>query len=243
MGMSLTMLRAVIFDFDGVLVDSEPLHYQAFQEVLAPLGLSYSYERYVEHYIGFDDRDGFREAFGEAHLPLEAERLAQLLRAKARAFQRIVSRGVRPFPGALALVRDLSAHGVPLAIASGALRQEIAWILQALGIEQAFAIIVAADDVQQSKPHPETYQMALRNLQTAFESANIRSQNCLAIEDTANGILAARNAGLRCVAVTHSSPAASLQAADHTVESLAQLSFQCLATLLDAAPAQTLQPC
>jgi beta-phosphoglucomutase len=232
------MLRAVIFDFDGVLVDSEPLHYRAFQEVLVPLGLGYGYARYVEHYIGFDDRDGFREAFREARLPLDADRLAGLLRDKAQAFQRIVSKGVQPFPGALALVQDLSGHGVPLAIASGALRQEIAWILQAIGIEQSFSIIVAADDVQQSKPHPETYQMALRRLQTAFESANIRAHNCVVIEDTANGILAAKNAGLRCVAVTHSSPASSLHAADHIVGSLAQLSFQCLASLLDEHPGQ-----
>jgi beta-phosphoglucomutase len=228
------MLTAVIFDFDGVLVDSEPLHYRAFQEVLAPLGLGYSYERYVEHYIGFDDRDALLEVFRENRRRLDPDTLTELLHAKARAFLQTVSRGVTAFPGALGLVRDLVAHRVALAIASGALLQEIESILEGLGLRPAFPIIVAANDVQRSKPDPETYRVALQRLQAAYGAARSGVGNCVVIEDTPNGILAARQAGLRCVAVTHSSPAATLQAADCIVESLEQLSFQSLTRLLNS---------
>ena len=227
------MLTAVIFDFDGVLVDSEPLHYQAFQEVLAPLGLGYSYERYVERYIGFDDRDALREAFRVSNRRLDGETLAKLLQAKAQAFLKTAARGVQAFPGAVALVQDLVAHQVPLAIASGALRQEIEAILEGLGLRHAFPIIVAANDVQRSKPDPESYRVALQRLQATYGAARLGLGSCLVIEDTPNGILAAKQAGLHCIAVTHSSPAATLQAADCIVESLEQLSFQSLTRLLN----------
>ena len=154
------MLKAVIFDFDGVLVDTEPLHYRAFQEILAPLGLGYSYEHYVEHYIGFDDRDALREAFRAAGRALSGT-LSDLLRAKAKAFQRIVAQGVEPFPGALRLVGELVAERLPLAIASGALSHEIAMILSVLRLQEAFPIIISADQVERSKPDPETYQKVL----------------------------------------------------------------------------------
>ena len=159
------MLKAVIFDFDGVLADSEPLHYQAFQEVLVPLGLGHSYDRYLEHFIGFDDRDAFREVFREANLSLDEAALAGLIQAKSAAFKTIVAKGVRPFPGAVSLVADLVRNDVPLAIASGALKDEIRLILMALRLESAFSIIVAADDVKRSKPDPESYQLVYERLQ------------------------------------------------------------------------------
>ena len=226
------MLKAVIFDFDGVLADSEPIHYQAFQEVLGPLGLGHSYERYAEHFIGFDDRDAFREAFREASRSLDESTLAGLIRAKSIAFRDIVARGVRPFPGAVALVHDLVQHRVPLAIASGALHEDIRLILEVLFLESAFPIIVAADDVQRSKPDPETYQLAFERLQGRSGNNAFDRHNCLAIEDTATGIQAAKKAGLFCVAITHTAPASSLAAADHVVTSLEQLNFQVLVQVI-----------
>jgi beta-phosphoglucomutase len=226
------MLKAVIFDFDGVLADSEPIHYQAFQEVLVPLGLGHSYERYVAHFIGFDDRDAFREAFREANRSLDEPTLTGLIRAKSLAFRDIVARGVRPFPGAVALVHDLLQHRVPLAIASGALHEDIRLILEVLALESAFPIIVAADDVQRSKPDPETYQLAFERLQGKSGSNAFDRHNCLVIEDTATGIQAAKEAGLFCVAVTHTAPSDSLSAADHVVTSLEQLSFRVLVQVL-----------
>jgi len=227
------MLKAVIFDFDGVLVDTEPLHYRAFQEILAPLGLGYSYERYVEHYIGFDDRDALREAFRAAGRALDSRTLSDLLRAKAKAFQRIVTQGVEPFPGALRLVGELVGERLPLAIASGALSHEIAMILSVLGLQEAFPIIVSADQVERSKPDPETYERVLFLLRQAPGGEALEARNCAVIEDTPAGIEAAKAAGLYCIGVTHSYPAAALPKLDHVVESLEQLNFLKLRDLLN----------
>ncbi len=102
------ILKAVIFDFDGIIVDTEPIHYKAFQEVLNPLGLGYPWGEYLEHYIGFDDRDAFREVFRAAARELDEQRLDSLINEKADVFERIVSEGVRTYPGAVELVRSLS---------------------------------------------------------------------------------------------------------------------------------------
>jgi HAD superfamily hydrolase (TIGR01509 family) len=225
-------LNAVIFDFDGVLADSEPLHYQAFQEVLVPLDMGHSYERYLDHFIGFDDRDAFREAFREADLSLTEMALADLIRAKSAAFTRIVAKGVHPFPGAVSLVADLVRHQVPLAIASGALRQDILIILKALHLESIFTIIVAADDVKRSKPDPESYQLAYEQLKSLPGKNTLRRRDCLVIEDTATGIEAAKCAGLFCVAVAHTTAADSLDAADYVVSSLEELTYAVLAQAL-----------
>jgi beta-phosphoglucomutase len=232
------MLKTAIFDFDGVLVDTEPLHYRAFQEVLGPLGLGHSYDRYLEEFIGYDDRDAFREAFRDAGRTLDALFLAELMEAKARAFMRIVARGVQSFPGAGALVHSLVHHGVGLAIASGALRHEIDMILAALGFQTAFPVIIAADDVGRSKPDPETYLSALERLGVRHGNGTAEPPGCLAIEDTPAGVASAKAAGIPCIAVTHSFPAASLAEADWVVDSLKHLNFGRLSQWLAARSRQ-----
>ncbi len=225
-------LKAVIFDFDGVLVDSEPLHYQAFCDVLRPLGLAHSYDVYVERYIGFDDRDALRAIFEDAGRALESDLFERLLRDKEAAFQNIVSQGVVSFPGAKELVENLYRAGLPLAIASGAKKEEILLILKSLQMLHAFSVIISADDVQKGKPHPETYQKALEgllathpSLPRAPEDDGSSAQGVLVIEDTPTGIQAARSAGLFVVAVAHTYPPADLQQAHWVVPRLADLSL------------------
>ncbi len=190
-------LKAVIFDFDGVLVDSEPLHWQAFCEVLKPLGLAHSYDVYVERYIGFDDRDAIRAIFRDAGRLLDNDRFDQLVRAKEAAFWKIVEKGVVPFPGAKELVDELLQAGLPLAIASGAKGNEIRRILDSCGMHPAFPIIVSADDVAAGKPHPETYQRAVAGLVSRYPALRSDSgsdgaspQGIVVIEDTPTGIQA-----------------------------------------------------
>ena len=91
-------LQAVIFDCDGILVDTEPLHYQAYQEVFTPLGLGFDYDHYLESYIGFDDREAIVEVYREAGRPLGADQLAALIEAKGKALLQIISRGIATFP-------------------------------------------------------------------------------------------------------------------------------------------------
>lgn len=220
-------LKAVVFDCDGVLVDTEPLHYQAFQEILQPLDLGFDYDHYLKHYIGFDDRDAFIEAFREGNRPLDAETLHSLIEAKGNALLRIIANGVSSFPGVTALVHELAAGGIPLAVASGALRHEVELFLKVLGLEDAFSVIVAADDVSRSKPDPETYLAALKRLQTGLGSNHADPTRCIAIEDTPTGIQSAKAAGLFVIGVTNSFPAQEIrEVADLVVQSLEEITLE-----------------
>ncbi|WP_243371311.1 HAD family phosphatase [Geotalea sp. SG265] len=213
------MPAAVIFDFDGIIVDTEPLHYKAFQEVLVPLGLGYSWEEYVGHYIGFDDRDAFREAYAAGGKALDADELSMMIGKKAAAFNCIIAAGVTPFPGVVELIRTLKGT-CPIGLCSGALASDIAPILQQLHIGGVFDILVTADEVAASKPDPESYQLAVKRLAEAFPALSIAPARCLAIEDTPAGIASATAAGLKVLAVTNSYPEEKLGAAARVVESL-----------------------
>ena len=214
--------EAVIFDFDGVIVDTEPLHYSAFQRTLEPLGLHFTWEEYVETYIGFDDRDAFRYAFSSLGTPLSPEGLHDLIEQKALFFAEVIRSGVSAYPGVLDLISHLHARKSPLAICSGALRADIDPILSMLGITDCFDVIVTADDVAASKPDPECYLLAFQRLQSAHHCSFTKAAT-LAIEDTPAGISAAKAAGLLVCAVTNSYSADRLDQATFVTESLSLL--------------------
>jgi len=213
-------IEAVIFDFDGVIVDTEPLHHAAFQQTLEPLGLHFTWQEYVETYIGFDDRDAFRHAFSAKDMLLNQETLHRLIDRKASAFNEIIRSGVTAYPGVVALINLLHINKIPLAICSGALRSDIDPILAMLNIADYFKVIVTADDVAASKPDPECYELAFQKLLSAH-TIPFSKETTLAIEDTPAGISAAKTAGLKVCAVTNSYPAARLEQATFVVESLA----------------------
>jgi HAD superfamily hydrolase (TIGR01509 family) len=225
------MLTAVIFDFDGIIVDTEPLHYKAFQKLLIPLGLGYSWQEYVDHYIGFDDRDGFREAFLAGGKSLDGAYLQELINGKAAAFQKVIAAGVEPFPGVVELVRAIAGN-LPLALCSGALRCDIEPILKQLALEDAFDAIVTADDVAASKPDPASYLLAVAKLQAAYPAATMTPATMIAVEDTPAGIASASGAGLQVLAVTNSYPAEKLHGASKVVDSLAGVDLAGLRLLL-----------
>ncbi|MGV8074287.1 MAG: HAD family hydrolase [Syntrophobacteraceae bacterium] len=226
-------LSAVIFDCDGVLVDTEPLHYRAFQEVLSPMGLGFGYEHYLKAYIGFDDRDAFLEAFREAGRSVEPDELEQIIKGKSLALQRITSNGISSFPGVVTLVRELIANKVPLAVASGSLHSEVEAFTTALGLRDAFRVIVAADDVTRSKPDPETYSKVLEKFRECQALKNLEPFSCVAIEDTPAGIESAKSAGLYVIGVANSYPIGRLRGlADHIVESLTELDYSHMVQLM-----------
>lgn len=216
------MFKAIIFDFDGVIVDSEPLHFRAFLRVARSLGITFDYQGYLRDYVGYDDRDAFRamlEANRQAELAHDPKQLADLCQRKAHAFEAIVNEGVDPIPGAVELVRE--AHGVlPIAIASGATRADIDLILARLDLADAFAVITTADDVPQSKPDPRTYRIAFERLAAAHPDAQLEPASCLAIEDTAAGIASARGAGLMTLGLNTLGDAGQLRDAQRVVASL-----------------------
>ena len=224
------MLAGVIFDFDGVIVDTEPLHYRAFQKILEPMGLGYDWDTYVADYLGFDDRDALREAFWSKGRQLGDDDLERLIGQKARAFLEIIAAGVVPYPGVLELIEEI-AGSLPLAICSGALRSDIIPVLQQFGLTDVFDVIVTADDVVVSKPDPASYRLAVERLAAVCPGRGIAPETCIVIEDTPGGIASAHGAGLAVVGVTNSYPADRLRGVVRVVESLEEISLDILKTL------------
>jgi HAD superfamily hydrolase (TIGR01509 family) len=224
------MLAAVIFDFDGIIVDTEPLHYKAFQDILVPLGLGYSWDDYLSRYIGFDDRDAFREAFRSGGRAIDDSLLRHLIDHKAEAFQGAIVSGMEPYPGVVPLIRSIAGK-MPLALCSGALPSDIHPILKQLGIDGAFDTIVTAADVKASKPDPESYALTVSRLGVLYPASGIVPEACLAIEDTPAGIASASGAGLMTLAVTNSYPEESLGCAVRVVPSLVGIDLEGLRLL------------
>jgi HAD superfamily hydrolase (TIGR01509 family) len=224
-------MKGVVFDFDGIIVDSEPLHYRAFQKVLDPIGVGYSWQDYVDRYMGFDDRDAFREAFRVRGHTLDDGKLAELIAAKAAIFHEVAAEGVVPYPGVVELVKSLAGK-LPLAICSGALRSDIEPVLVMLGIGDAFDCMVTAEDVAASKPDPASYRLAVQCLQKSFPEAAITAAETVAIEDTPAGIASARGAGMKVLAVSNSYPAEELAAADRIVAALSEIDVEELQQLV-----------
>jgi beta-phosphoglucomutase len=212
-------LQAVVFDFDGVIADSEPLHLRAYEDVLAPRGVTLTRQQYYDRYLGYDDAGVFEAVFRDRGLPLAVEDRDGLVAQKGRRYHELIDSAQILLPGALDCVRRLAAH-VPLAIASGALRPEIEVILRRAQIQDLFLAIVASGDTPHSKPAPDPYARAVDLLARARPDRVRERAACVAIEDSLWGIESARAAGLRTVAVTHTYTAADLPRADAIVDRL-----------------------
>jgi len=212
------VLLGVIFDFDGVLVDSERAHFESLKAALLEnCGLAISFSEYTEHYLAYDDCGGIRRALERNGRDAPPALVNELARKKGEAYEDRLSR--IPFlPGAKELVLGLGAAGVPLAIASGARRREIEVLLRSQGLLDMFSGIVAAEDVTRFKPHPEPYEKG-RLLIGAHRSG----PGVVAFEDSVPGLTSAKAAQLRVVAVTNSHPKERLALADWVVDSLAQV--------------------
>jgi HAD superfamily hydrolase (TIGR01509 family) len=223
------MLRALIFDFNGIIVDDEPIHFKLFQRVLGEEGITLTEEVYYARYLGFDDRGAFMAGFRENSRSLADEKLAELIDRKAAYYQQAIRDHVVIFPGVKKLIYEL-ATSVPLALASGALRHEIATILTTAGLLNYFQVVVSAEDVKQGKPEPEIFLTVLAKL-NAGVSQQIEPADCVVIEDSKEGIRGARRAGMKCLAVTNSHPAELLSEANAVVKSLEEVTLPFLQQL------------
>jgi beta-phosphoglucomutase len=207
--MPLRALQAIVFDFDGVIADSEMLHLKAYQQVLAAEGVAISNEEYFEHYLGYDDVGVFRALAKEKGLPLDEARMQSLIERKGERYESLAAAGDMLFPGAAEFIRTAAA-ALPIAIASGALTHEIEEVLERTGLRPLFPIIVGADQTGRSKPDPEPYRTAFERLR-ALTGRDLEPWRSVAIEDSEWGLVSARGADLRCVAVTNTYPAHELR--------------------------------
>lgn len=224
------MLRAIIFDFNGILVDDEPIHLEMFQKVLREEGLSLDESEYCSRYLGMDDRGCFRAFYQDHGRKLDEPFLAELVRRKAVYYRDTIEKRIIVFPGVKRLVPELSSR-FPLAIASGALRSEIEIILQKIALKDYFRAIASADDVTEGKPAPEIFLKALSLLNQRETVRPIQPAETLVVEDSKEGLLAAHRAGMKCLAVTNSHPAEELKKAEAIVRGLDEATIPFLESL------------
>ena len=224
-------LSAVIFDFDGVIADTEPLHFASFRQTLNEIGISLTESDYYANYLGYDDRGCFIAALTTHQRPLDSAALAQLMRRKAHAYLESVKDHLIIFPGVREFVREAAA-AYPLAIASGALRHEIELILEQAGLQKEFLHITSAEDVTRGKPDPEPFLQALNALNRRCPEQAIPAGSCLVIEDSIPGIRGAKTAGMKVLAVANTHTIQDLHDAHAITQSLAQVRLSELRTRL-----------
>lgn len=222
------MLQAVFFDFDGVIADSEPLHLRAYQSVLQKDGIELSEKDYYARYLGYDDVGLFQALAKDRGIAIDTEKVDGWIDAKSKLVAEMLSSESVLFPGAAACVK-LCAAQVPLAIASGALEPEIERVLAQTGLRGYFTAIASASDGVRGKPAPDLYLLAMAKLRAV---TIVEPGSCVAIEDSRWGLEAARNAGFRCVAVTHSYAASELPFADVIVGRMSDITIPVLERLV-----------
>jgi beta-phosphoglucomutase len=203
-------LDAVLFDFNGVLVDDEEHHRRAFATVLAHDAIPLTRDAYYRDYLGLNDRTCFLTAYARAGRTLTADGAERLVAEKARAYAAATEAALPLVPGVAPFVARAARH-FRLAIVSGALREEVEGGLERAGLTSYFEVIVAAEDVGPCKPDPAGYRAACAAL---GRRGPVTPTHCVAIEDSLPGLAAARAAGLRCAMLATSHSEGSLAGAD-----------------------------
>jgi len=210
------MIRTVIFDMDGVIIDTEPIHHHAFFTQFAELGITVSDALYAS-FLGSSTRNVFQRLKQEFKLPQE---VPALLQRKRELFNQAfdTDAGLDLLPGVRTLIKDLQAHGVQLVLASSASKATIARVFQRFGLAPYFSHTVSGEDFAQSKPNPAIFLHAAELAQTPVGE-------CIVIEDSANGVAAAKAAGIYCVgyASPHSA-GQDLRLADRVIQGFSELS-------------------
>ena len=208
------MIRAVIFDLDGTLVDTEPLHFAGFNEVLRPEGIEIPPHEYFTRLIGLNDHDCFATVLRENRMDAGEEHIADLIARKTAVYQAMVADREVLYPGAEKFVLEC-ARRFPLMIATGTLRAEAEAILRRARLRELFLDVIAAEDVEHGKPEPDGFIAALARLGFILRQRDpILADECIVVEDTRAGIEAAHRAGMKVLALYHCAPEADLAAAD-----------------------------
>ena len=224
------MIRAVIFDFDGVISDSEPAHYQAFNQLLADYGVCLSKEQYYSKYLGTTDAELLRMVSTEYDTDYNGLSMDELVSRKAVIFAELIAKEDHIIEGVEQLLKSLSENNLRIAICSGASAEDINVMLKGANLKKYFEVIVSADDVEKGKPDPAGYILTLQKLNQT-ESDPIQPNQTAAIEDSHWGLEAAAAAGMHTIALVGSYSAEELSMAELVINNMTELKIEKLIML------------
>jgi beta-phosphoglucomutase len=206
------MIKAILMDFNGVIIDDEPIQMRAYQEILKDEGIEITEEAYLAS-LGMDDKTFVEAAYERAGKTPETNKVLEVTTAKTNRWRELIADELPLFPGLENFIRKMSQE-FALGIVSMAKREEIGHVLGVSGLADRFSIIVSAEDVQKCKPDPECYRIGFRLLDLARTHAGhlpMTHKDCLVIEDSPPGIIAGKNAGLKTLGVTNTVSAEAMR--------------------------------
>ena len=233
------MLRALFFDFNGVILDDEEYHYSSLKDVLKEEGVLITREMYYRDCLGFGDVECFQWGLKTQAAIDRAGGMNHLLNRKSAYYENLLEREARFFPGVCELMRE-AGDRYPMAVASMALRREIDLALATAGLTDLVSVIVSAGDVPRPKPAPDVYEKALLQINQSGDGETdappILPAECMVIEDSVPGIRSARAAGMRVVGVAHTVPLEELNDAHHAIPSLRDVRVSLLEGFMEKEP-------
>lgn len=209
---------AVIFDMDGVISDTQKFHETVELKLLRKHGMNITHEE-IESYTGFSDKEFFEDLSKKYSTPLDVN---AIIKEKWDMMMELARTGVDPIPGALKLINELKNHGLRLGIASASPTEFIELVLNELGVENIFYAVTSSHEVERGKPEPDIFLLTAKKL-------GVHPEKCVVIEDGINGMVAAKRAGMKCIALVKDKN--KDYHADLIVESLDEVSFITLTSL------------
>ena len=215
-------VKAVIWDMDGTIADTAQYHHQGWQIVFRKRGTNYT-EKDFRRNTGKRSDTIVREVFGEKTPQNE---ITEIIQEKDETFRQLMGQNIKLFPGVLKLITSLKEHGFKIAIASSAPMENIQLIIRSLKIDTYFDAIISGWEVTRGKPHPQTFLLAAEKLGVAAE-------DCIVIEDAISGVAAGKRAGMRCIAVTNTTPREELREADLIIDTLEEITVADLNRLFE----------
>jgi beta-phosphoglucomutase len=217
-------INTIIFDFNGLIIDDEPVHCALFQQVLLEEDIMLTDTQYWSDYLGFDDKGLIEAIYKRDGLKLTPKKLKDLVAKKNERYFPALQQKLKLFSGVEDFIQEV-AQKFHLAIVSGALRSEIDFVLEKSGLKKYFPIIISADDTKHGKPDPEGFMLALAHLKK--KHPEVRPETCLVLEDSLAGIESAHRAQMKVVALTHTYDRAELTAADFVVDKFSEIERVC----------------
>lgn len=224
------MLKAVIFDFDGVITDSEILHLRAFNQSLAQYGIEITKNDYYTMYLGFNDTDCYKLLIEKGLLKMDEQQINTLMIQKKKIFEQLAKAEGKMIEGVRDFLNMLEQNNIPMAICSGSLLTEVEMVLEDARLRHLFEVVVSGEQVKKGKPDPEGFLLSLQRLNENRENP-ITANQCVVIEDSHWGLEAAKAAGMHTIAVTNSYDAEQLSMAEKIVDQLNELSIDDLQRL------------